>query len=51
MGTLNVYAAHPRRWDDSEVAAIQACSGEAFVQPGRLRAAPGDHPIASIPDT
>jgi len=24
MGTLNVYAAHPRRWDDSEVAAIQA---------------------------
>jgi GAF domain-containing protein len=24
MGTLNVYAAHPRGWDDSEVAAIQA---------------------------
>ena len=24
MGTLNVYSAHPRRWDDSEVAAIQA---------------------------
>jgi GAF domain-containing protein len=24
MGTLNVYAAHPRRWDDSEIAAIQA---------------------------
>jgi GAF domain-containing protein len=24
VGTLNVYAAHPRRWDDSEVAAIQA---------------------------
>ena len=24
MGTLNVYASHPRRWDDGEVAAIQA---------------------------
>jgi GAF domain-containing protein len=24
MGTLNVFAAHPRGWDDSEVAAIQA---------------------------
>jgi GAF domain-containing protein len=24
VGTLNVYAAHPRRWDGSEVAAIQA---------------------------
>ena len=24
MGTLNVYAAHPRGWDDSDVAAIQA---------------------------
>jgi GAF domain-containing protein len=24
VGTLNVYAAKPRRWDDSEVAAIQA---------------------------
>ena len=24
VGTLNVYAARPRRWDDSEVAAIQA---------------------------
>src|SRR5215213_12017305 len=24
MGTLNVYAAHPRGWDDSEVAAIRA---------------------------
>src|SRR4029453_5672092 len=24
MGTLNVYAAHPRRWDDSEGAAIPA---------------------------
>ena len=24
MGTLNVYAAHPRGWDDSETAAIQA---------------------------
>src|SRR5215216_36431 len=24
MGTLNIYAAHPRGWDDSEVAAIQA---------------------------
>jgi GAF domain-containing protein len=24
MGTLNVYAAHPRGWDDSEIAAIQA---------------------------
>jgi GAF domain-containing protein len=26
VGTLNVYAGHPRRWDDSEVAAIQAYS-------------------------